>query len=156
MTLFPLATMGLFAGIVLAGAFLYRVGGASWGNTRYRDIGVSLCLCLTMGLLGAKNSLWAWLSLIPTFGLQWGCLSTYRYFLPKPKDYTTYYYALHGFMVAFAAFPFVWVTGHWAGWVIRNLTCAVIVALWSAWQTNDTKEEMGRGAILTASTLLLL
>jgi hypothetical protein len=146
----------IFAGLVLAGALLYRIGGASWGNTKARDVGVSLCICLALGLVAAKNALIPWLSLIPCFFLGWGALSTYRYFLPKPKDYTPPYYALHGFMVAFAAFPFAWATGHWAGWVMRSFTCALLVALWSAWQDNDTIEEMGRGAILTASTLLLI
>ena len=147
----------LYIGISVLAAALYRAGGAAWGKSWLRDIGVSLCICLTLALLGLKLSLLAWLSLIPCFGLMWASISTYHYFLPKPKDYTALFYALHGFMVALAVFPFAWATGHWVGFGIRCVACAGAMYGWyylAKW--NDTIHEAGRGFILCISSLLFL
>ncbi len=137
------------------GGLLYRAGGASGWNTKFRDLGVSACVC---GILALKTAhIWPWLALIPTFGLTMAALTTYRYFLPKPKDYTGWHYALHGFFCAFGAVCYAWAVGGWI-WLwfgVRCAVCAIGVGLWSWKVKNDVVEEIGRGVIITGSTALL-
>lgn len=134
---------------------LGRIGGTSAG-TKWRDIGVSACFCLLLALLGIVNGLKQWLSLLPTFGLVWASLTTYRYFLPKPKDYKWYHYALHGFMVSFAAIFFAWVSGHWFGFGTRCVINAIGVGLISHFVSWDDAEEFSRYFLITLTTPLLL
>lgn len=137
-------------------AVCYRLGGAEGFNTKIRDLGVpTVCTGLII-LLGIPDGLWSYLALIPSFGIMFGTLTTYRYFLPKPTDYTWVHYALHGFMVALALFPFAWATGLWLGFIIRVLTCAIGVGAWSHFTKWDILEEGGRGFIICATIPLLM
>jgi hypothetical protein len=151
----------------VAGAVLYRMGGAEGYDTKWRDCGVSAVIILLTILLGVVSGLWVWLSLIPCFGLMWGALSTYRYFLPKPKDYTYPYYALHGFMIALAMFPFAWASSRWLGLAIRSIASGLLMGAWSylilnvlqpkiSWKHWDVCHECGRGAIIVATVPLML
>jgi len=147
----------------LAGGLAYRLGGSAknggWldfaRNTKTRDAGVSAVSCLILACFSHNLGLWQWLSLIPTFGLSWASLTTYRYFLPKPKNYGFVHYVLHGFMVALATIFFAWATGHWFWFGIRCLICAAGVGAWSHLIKNDILEESGRGIIITGSSWLL-
>src|SRR3990167_3326967 len=96
-----------------------------------------------------------WWAYLLTFGLPWGALSTYRYFLPKPKDYQWWHYSLHGFMVSLAAIPYAYVSGHWMGLWIRCVICAILVGAWSHFIGWDDLEEGGRGTILTGTAVFL-
>ena len=147
----------IILGTSILGGILYRLGGKEGFNTRYRDIGVPLCICALLGLLGGLNGLWQWLSLFPCFFLQWGALTTYRYFLPKPKDYSWYHYAMHGSFVSLAIFPYSLATGHWIVFGLRVILCTIGLSSWyfiAKW--NDDLHEWGRGFILTLTTPLLL
>ena len=142
-------TIILAVGTVLCG-IAYRAGGASWGKSWMRDVGCSLIMCI----MPATFKL-TWL-LIPAFGLMWLALTTYHYFLPKPKDYTAPYYALHGFMVSLAVFPYIFATGDWGWFALRCVVCAGAMYGWyyvAKW--NDNLHEFGRGAILAGSTVIL-
>ena len=139
---------------ILSGYF-YRRGGTDKG-TLWRDMGSSLCMSVSLlvlfGIHGWKESITIWLS----FGLMWAALTTYRYFLPKPKNYTGWHYALHGFMVSLAIFPWAIVSGHLLGMGIRCAACAIFVGLWSHFIGWDELEEWGRGFIFNLTILLLL
>jgi hypothetical protein len=148
--------LSLWLILSIIGGFLYRAGGASWGNTKFRDAGVSAISCLLLVLLGGVHDLKQWLSLLPMFGLMWLALTTYRYFLPKPIRYGFPHYALHGFFVAFAAIPYAWATQHWLWFSIRCLVSAIGVGVWSHLISQDTVEEIGRGVIITGTIPLLL
>jgi hypothetical protein len=137
-----------------AGGVAYRLGGSGKG-TKYRDLGVPLIFALLLAILGGLVGFWQWISLIPCIGIMWGSLTTYRYFLPKPKNYLWYHYAMHGFFVAASAFPYAIASGHWIGFGIRCVVCAVGLGLWSK-TSIDWLEEGGRGFIFVASTPLLL
>lgn len=141
--------------ITVVGGVLYRLGGKKGFDTKFRDVGVSLCICLILVIYGHLDNLWQWLSLIPTFGLQWGALTTYRYFLKKPADYKWYHYALHGLMVSLAAFPFMLSANCPLMFSIRAVSCAFVVGFWSHFVSWDELEEWGRGIVLTGSTMLL-
>jgi hypothetical protein len=138
------------------GGFLYRAGGAWWGNTKFRDCGVSAVSCLVLIVLGGVHGLWQWLSLIPTFGLMWAALTTYRYFFPKPKDYKWYHYAMHGFFVAAATVFYAWASGYWFMFWVRCIICGAGVGAWSHFVSSDNVEEAGRGIVITGTMALLI
>lgn len=139
------------------GGVTYRLGGTSAG-TKWRDVGTSLCLLLSLIMLGVVNGLMPYLSLILVFGMTFGALSTYRYFLPRPEEgnYTGWHYALHGFMVALADAPFAWASGRWICFGVRCVICGVLVGVWSWIIKWDVLEEFGRGFILCSTRLLYL
>jgi hypothetical protein len=142
--------------LAVLGAWLYRAGGQGKPyNTKYRDIGVSLVIIAQMCLSGQINSIPAYSALIPCFLLMWGSLSTYRYFLPKPKDYLWYHYALHGFFVSLSIFPIMFFAFSWIGFIARVIICAALISLWSHFITNDVWEERGRGFIFCITTFIL-
>ena len=151
-------------GLSVLGGILYRLAGSAktgdwldWArNTKARDVGVALCFCALTVILGIVRTGVEWLTLIPTFLGMMGALSTYRYFLPKPKDYQWYHYAMHGFFTSLAAFPLALSTWYWKGFWIRVALCTVLISLWSHFCTKDTWEERGRGFILIVTTPLLL
>jgi len=157
--------IGILAIFAAIGATLYRLGGKEGYNTKFRDIGVSLIVCLTLIALGVVKGLWQWLSLIPSFGLMFAALTTYRYGLPKPKDYNFLYYSLHGFFIALALIFYAWASGRWIGFGIRCVTCAVLIGLWSIlidwlskklpWKHWDEINEGGRGFILIATLFFI-
>lgn len=143
-------------GLSCLAGYLYRRGGTDEG-TLWRDAGCSALFCLVLALLGAVHGLWQGLSLLGLFGLSWGALSSYRYFVPKPKDYGWYFYSFHGFMVALAAIPYSWVSGKWLGFGLRCIICAVGCGVWDIimWR-SDVWNERGRGFILAISLPILL
>lgn len=143
---------------VLCGV-LYRMGGAKGFHTIFRDMGSSICMVASIVILkGIAGPVW-WAdvgSLIVVFGLMWAALSTYRYFLKKPTNYTCWYYLLHGFFVALAIMPWAYTSGHLLSAGLRCVVCAGLVSLWSGLMKWDVGEEFGRGFIMNASLLLLL
>jgi hypothetical protein len=139
----------------ILGGLFYRLGGLGKPfSTLYRDLGVSGIIVAEMCLRTRINPI-VGLVLLVCWGLMYASLTSYRYFLPKPKDYNGLYYSLHGFMISFACFPFALLTHHWLGFGLRCVVCAAGVGLWSHLISNDTAEESGRGFILCISTPLL-
>jgi hypothetical protein len=127
---------------------LYRMGGAAGYDTKWRDCGVSFVFCLQPVLLGMVHGLLQWVSLLPTFGLMWGALTTYHYFLPKPLYYRWWHYAMHGFFVSLAAILYAYASGHWVLFGIRVVFCTVAIGLWSLLRLKDVPNEVGRGVII--------
>lgn len=147
----------LFCILCIASSITYRLGGTSAG-TKWRDLGTTACLTLSLIVLGLVHGIWAWLSLILVFGMTMGAMTTYRYFLPKPKDanYRWWHYSLHGFMVSLADLPFACATGKWATFALRCVVCTAFVGAWSGLIGNDTLEESGRGFIFNVTRLIYL
>jgi len=141
----------IWLGLILLAGFAYRAGGASWGHTKIRDCGVPLIMLIAMWKLG----LWHW-SLLICFGLMWGALTSYKYFLPKPKDYLWYHYALHGFFIGLAMLPYCIFAGHWLAFILRTILLAVTISIWSHYLRQVDIEEGGRGALITGSLLLFM
>lgn len=135
---------------------LYRIGGAHGYHTVYRDMGVSICVCAALALLGYFH----W-SLVACFGLMWGSLTTYFGFvnpwISKPKS-TKYWWNwfLVGLAISLAIMPIVIVYDLWTGFFIRTLVCTALITLWSELISNVVWEENGRGFITVATLPLLL
>jgi hypothetical protein len=141
-----------------AGGILYRLGGKEgfWGG--FRDLGVPAVFLACLWALGGVS--WESQALPLTIACLTlsAALRTYKYGLPKPKDYTWPYYALHGFMTALTAAPYAWQTGRWLGFAVRVGICATWMGAWTVaiswvsrrypWKHWDEVNEWGRGAIL--------
>jgi hypothetical protein len=148
--------LSIVAILAAIGGVLYRLGGKEGFDTKFRDIGCNLVSILPLALFGGINSVQGWLSLLGVFALTFGALTTYRYFLPKPKTWTWPYYAMHGFFVAFAALPYAWFTNHWLWFGVSCILCAAGVGAWSHFISWDELEEGGRGVIIVLTRALLV
>ena len=140
---------------IIGGLFNRWGGQGKPFNTKYRDIGVSVVICLILAISGQIRGIPAWLSLLPCALLMFGALTTYRYFLPKPEDYSWYHYSLHGFMVSLAIFPLMFFAFSWWLFWIRCIFCAIGLGVWSHIIKDDFWEEFGRGFILCLSIAIL-
>ncbi len=139
-------------GIVISG-ILYRAGGMSKNITTkpiwmpifmrrsiVRDIGCSVTLLITLWLIIGFNinNWWIYLS---TFILSWGALSIYW---DNIFGYDNFY--VHGLGCGLAALPLIFIIPWWMV-IIRLIVCTLGMGMWSRYQKNDVKEEMGRGML---------
>jgi hypothetical protein len=129
--------------LAAASGVLNRMGGAAGWDTKWRDAGVPLCSVAFFTMWYG----WSWF-LIAVIPLQWASLSSYRYWMPKPKDYGFKHYALHGFFCGCAALPVAVYTGHWWLWLARAVVIGLLVGAWSRFASKDIVEEFGRGVII--------
>lgn len=134
---------------------LYRMGGAKGFGTLYRDLGSSLCMALSILVLFGIGGMKEITGLFVSVGMMFGALTTYRYFIPKPKRYLWWHFAMHGFFVALAILPWAIPSGHIFGALTRCAVCSVLVGGWSHLIGWDVAEEFGRGFIFGSSTLIL-
>lgn len=130
-------------------AILYRMGGDKRYNTLYRDIGCATVACILAGHL----IVWSW-TLILCFGLMWGALSTYWKF--SKKNCKWYHWLATGVGYSVAMLPLVIQVGCWKGFISRTIVLGVATMIWSELQSNDIKEELGRGFLIPLTLPLLL
>jgi hypothetical protein len=141
-------------------AILYRAGGMSKEDTAnpkwipkfmrrswVRDWLIPFFALGILWLLTGKLSV-LYISCYALMGL---ATSTYWEHLFKKHNFY-----FHGFMIGLGIIPLIWVGIHWYSIVIRAIIMALSMGLWCKWQSNDVAEEMGRGAIITATIPLLL
>ena len=130
----------LLAGMILS-AILYRMGGATGYNTKFRDLGCPLVALITLWLMkGIVLSYW-WVYLL-FFGLSFGALTTYWDWL---FGYDNFY--AHGLGCSLATIPLLWVGLPWGIFILHTIICTIGMGLWSKFIGNDVQEEMGRGAL---------
>ena len=105
-----------------------------------------LCPLFSYGslLLFWQPDIWyGWILLAIAYGLLGGALSTYWDFL---FGFDNFWFS--GFVCGLAAFPLIFCGLDWWIVLIRAILLAILWGGWCAWQTNDVREEMGRGAFL--------
>lgn len=143
-------------------AFLYRLGGLSkeqakqqipWCpswliNSKTRDVGCSLIAVGWMLLFYPRME---WFVYLISFGLTWGALSTYHDYINGKDNFW-----LHGLGVALAFVPFSMDVDWILGLALRCLALAILMGAWCAIFKNDWIEELGRGAFIIATLLILL
>lgn len=136
-------------------SIFYRAGGNGSG-TLWRDIGVPVCMVLTMIVTGH----WHWTLLI-CFILLWASLTTYNkwvgYFFNRPDKSTVYWesWLITGLFYGLAMLPYVIYDGNWIGFGIRTSILALFVCLWSECVGDVNWEEGGRGFVIIATLPLL-
>ena len=147
----------------IGSAILYRLGGSSktdqdkefpwiprWFKNipKKRDVMSNIVKLFGVYLLGIYAPIWVWFI---SFGLLWASLSTYWDWM---FGYDNFY--MHGFMCAFSLLPLVLFGNLLLGiFIIKFIILAIGMGLWSKFNGNATKEELGRGFLLTISNLLL-
>ena len=141
--------------IILFG-ILYRMGGAEGYDTKYRDIGCSLCILLIAFLLGIRSAWWTWPI---AFGLHWGALSTYHKWLNKffghdKEDVHWYGWFFHGLVLGLAIMPIAHFV--WGIVLLRSLIMGLFTMAWSEYNKQVVWEEVGRGVIAAATLLILI
>ncbi len=137
----------------------YRMGGigGKWYlNTKIRDLGCPLCaigvlLVLKLGTVGP----WAFMSLIPTFILMYGSLTTY-WKRKGDTDVQWYSWTLTGFFYGLSLILFAMASGLWLGFLIRLVALTLLIPIWSEYHDNVWWEEIGRGVLFTGTMVLLL
>jgi hypothetical protein len=142
--------LGVIAGI------LYRMGGSDNFNTKWRDLGVPVCMVLAMASMG--NLHW---SLILCFGALFGALTTYNkwvgYFFDRPdREVHLESWVMTGFLYGLAMLPYAYFTNNWEPFLIRTVITTFLVALISELSGNVYIEEGGRGFVTVASLIAFL
>ena len=136
-------------------AILYRMGGSDTYNTKWRDLGCSLCATLCcLATLELVYNVETVLALVAVFALIFASLTTY--FKEKGKDTHWWNWLIVGLMFGIAALPLPLVTHHWGGFLLRTAFLGASVCVWSQTVDNVVWEECGRGFLLTVSILLLM
>ena len=147
----------------IGSAILYRLGGASridqdkefpwiprWFKNipKKRDVMANIVKLVGVYLLGIYAPFWAWFI---SFGLLWASLSSYWDWM---FGYDNHY--MHGFMCGFSLLPLViWGSLLLPAFVLKSCLLCLAMGLWSKYNGNATKEELGRGFLLTISNLLV-
>ena len=148
----------------IGSAILYRLGGSSradqdkefpwiprWFKNigKKRDVMSNAIKLFSVYLLGIQAPFW--LGWVLSFGFLWASLSSYWDWM---FGYDNHY--MHGFMCGFSLLPLV-IFGNLAliPFLIQSVVLGLGMGLWSKYNGNATKEELGRGFLLTISNLLL-
>ena len=137
--------------IVLSGlaGILYRAGGSSAFNTKFRDLGVPIVVLGWFLILG----LYHWTLLVSSL-LLFGALTTYW---KKPgTDAKWWNWALTGLGYSLSLLPYAVVFGSWVGFSLRIALLTTLTVVWSEVQDVDIIEEFGRGFLIVATLPLLL
>ncbi len=144
-------------------AILYRLGGSSkadqdkefpfiprWFKNipKKRDAMSNIVKLFGVYLIGIHAPFLAYFF---TFGLMWASLSSYWDWM---FGYDNHY--MHGFMCGFSLLPLV-IFGNLGlvPFLIQSVVLGLTMGLWSKYNDNATKEELGRGFLLTISNLLI-
>lgn len=138
-------------------AVLYRMGGASGYNTKFRDLGCPtvLIVWLLINKVGFSFDLWkVILAYFLTFGLTFGSLTTY--WKKKGTDARWYNWAITGGVYGLACLPLMLVGITWYWILCRAALLASVASGWSEGVSNDVWEEVGRGVFIIATLPILL
>jgi len=123
------------------------MGGSDTYNTKWRDLGCPLMMVMTMSVWHH----WHW-SLIPSYGLMFGSLTTY--FKKKGTDAKWYNWMLVGLALSMSMLPYAYFTHSWKWFWIRTSILTPAITLWSQLVGNAVVEEVGRG-VFNNITLML-
>lgn len=130
-------------------AVMYRMGGSGNYDRWIRHAGCSACVVIALGILIG----WSWW-LILVFGLQFGALTTY--FKKKGTDAHWWNWLLVGFAWSIVILPVVISSHIWVGFFCRSLILTALVCIWSVYEGNAVREELGRGFLLVGTIPILL
>jgi len=141
-------------------AVMYRCGGSGSYPRYFRPLGVGLSVLLA-GLVLFPHNLLVICLLVASSGASAGLSTTYfacvNKWLGKPKEDKDWFnWLLVGVAMSLALFPAVFATGSLLGFALRSIVLTAGIVLWSEYQGNAVKEELGRGFLIVATMLLFL
>lgn len=138
------------------GGVLYRMGGASGFNTKFRDFGIPSVGVITLLILGSHYHINTWLVL--NYILVWGLMfaSQTTYFKKKGSDAKWWNWMLVGLVNGVALVPYAWQTGLWIDAILRTAILAIAITIWSEVCDDAVWEEIGRGVLIILTLGLFL
>ena len=144
----------IIIGAIISG-ILYRLGGAAkkdnWldilRNTKTRDIGCPLIALILMLIYYPQVAWWVYSI---AFVAMFGAMTTYWDKVFKEDNFY-----MHGFMIGLAYLPYLLVVP-WYLIVFRAIVLGLFMGIWCKIFSNAVTEEVGRGAAITATLILLL
>ena len=144
-------------------AILYRLGGSSkedqdkefpyiprWFKNipKKRDVMSNMVCLFSLFLLGINAPWYAWFL---AWGLIWASLSSYY---DELFGYDNFWF--HGFTIGASLLPLViWGNLVIPAFLTKSVLLAIGMGLWSKYNGNATKEELGRGFLLTITNLIV-
>lgn len=118
-------------------------------NTKMRDWGCALCAVGAVYIQTQALALWPTLI---SFLLAWGALSAYW---KKSGDMQPKHWLAHGIGIGLAALPYAWCGIAWQMIVMRAIILGVTMVVVSVCTDDVRIEEIGRGALIIATVLML-
>jgi len=140
--------LGIWLILCCLSAILYRMGGSREFNTKFRDVGVPLCVLGSVVLLGE----WHWSGIISAV-LMFGAMT--QYWKGDRGDCEWYDWFITGLMYAVAWIPYCYYTGNSYGFAIYVIIISIGTTLWSEVNDSAVAEELGRGFLVTFFAPLL-
>ena len=140
----------------IIGGVLYRMGGASGFNTKFRDFGIPGVGILVLLVLGNRCHVngWSILNYVLTWGFMFAAQTTY--FKKKGKDAKWWNWFLVGLANGLALIPYAWQTGLWMDALLRTVILAIAITIWSEVCGDAVWEEVGRGVLIILTLGLFL
>ena len=139
----------IFSILIIVNSLLYRMGGMAGWDKLWRRIG---CAVVTTG---------AFLIFLPPHWsfilhalLLYAALTTYHDYLNKGKE-NWLCWLTTGLVYGAAAFPLMLTGVGWLTVVIRAVVLGLATMIWSEYEGNATREELGRGALLILTIPIL-
>lgn len=134
--------------LTLCSSVLYRMGGATGYNTKFRDLGCPTCATLAMLLWFG----WAW-TLIPCFLLLFGSMTTY--WKKKGTEAHWYNWLLTGLGYSVSLLPWIIQTHDWTGFALRTFVLTGLTTVWKTYIFNAVVSELGMGALVILTIPIL-
>ena len=138
----------------LLSGILYRAGGKGgkwYFNTKFRDFGVAILVCLCLYFAKYTMPWWAWLT---TFGVMFASLTTY-WEKWGSDDVEWYEWLLTGLGYSLAILPVVYFNQLWTGFLYRTIILTLFTMYASIVYGGDEMEETTRGWLIIATLNLL-
>jgi hypothetical protein len=131
---------------------MYRCGGSGSYPRFYRPLGVGFGVLLSGLILFPMNWI-TFVLLLVSSGASAGLSTTY--FKKKDTDAMWFNWLFVGLALSLALLPVAFATQNWLGFVLRSMALTSGITLWSQFQGNAVKEELGRGFLIVATLLLM-
>ncbi|RTK93045.1 hypothetical protein EKI60_06425 [Candidatus Saccharibacteria bacterium] len=138
--------------LACATAVMYRCGGSGNYPRFFRPMGVGIGVLLAGFILFDSNWISFW-ALLASSGASAGLSTTY--FKKKNTDAMWFNWLFVGLALSIALLPMAFATQNWTGFLMRSLVLTSGITLWSQFQGNAVKEELGRGFLIIATLLLM-
>lgn len=135
---------------------LYRMGGASGYNTKYRDLGIPIVgILLLLGYGSITHTSWVNNTVLCiTFILMFASQTTY--FKKKGENSRWCNWMLVGLANGLALIPYGIMVGQLEEAILRTWLLAIGITIWSEVNDDAVWEEVGRGVLIVLTLGLLL
>lgn len=133
--------------LTVLGAILYRLGGSV--QTKYRDVGVPLCVLALVAILGG----WHW-SMLVSAVLMFGAMT--QYWKASDRRVMAWHWFTTGLMYAVSWLPFCYFNHSIKGFSLYAMAVSILTVVIAESIGDDVWEELLRGGLVIACAPLLM